>query len=128
MMIAAHRNATIDMGAACDCERVVQKSRLHSPEIHPLGKGPMFGHQHDPEDLLNYIVQNQDNIADRQERLMADVTALNAAVAENTTAVDAAVAKLSEAGVPTQTEVDTLTAAVQASVTALNAAVANVPA
>jgi len=88
----------------------------------------MFGHQHDPEDLLNYIVQNQDNIADRQERLMADVTALNAAVAENTTAVDAAVAKLSEAGVPTQTEVDTLTAAVQASVTALNAAVANVPA
>ena len=59
---------------------------------------------------------------------MADVTALNEAVTANTNAVNAAVAKLQEAGKPTQTEVDALTTAVQTAVTDLNNAVAAVPA
>ena len=71
--------------------------------------------------LINLIIRYQ-------RRIMADVTALNAAVQSNTEAVNAAVTKLQETGVPTQAEVDALTTAVQASVTALNDAVAAVPA
>lgn len=58
-------------------------------------------------------------------RIMADITALTAAVEKNTSEVAAAVQKLGEAGKPTQAEVDALTSQVSANSASLESAVAS---
>lgn len=72
----------------------------------------MFEHH---DHTINDIIKNQ-------EKLMADVTALNQAVTENTTAVDAAVQKLQAGSTPTQAEVDALVTVIQTDTAKLNAA------